>query len=572
MDIATIRRLVRRWAWLVVALAVIAGGTAAAVSYELPRTYQSQAVALVNPKQLTPSANPNGSFDFSYLGVDGLIATYVRLIDAGPVQQKLAEQGLPSTSSITAAAEKGTSLIDVTVTDSNPQVAYQVALKVIPAFNSALDELQAKVLGPNSTGRLDALVPWQLPAGPSSSPVSPTPARNILIGLVAGALLGAALAALLEFFDKSVKSEYDVRLKLDLPLLGPVLFKGRRFGRSRREEVALVTITHPTDPVSEAYRGIRTNLMFNAVDRPLRTLVVTSAVPGEGKTSTACNLAVAMAQAGNRVILVDADFRRPEIHRVFGRRENRGLGNLILGDAPEEELILNTQVPNLRVVASGASPPNPSELLGSARMKKVTERLMELSDVIIFDTPPVGAVTDATVLGARSDGVILVVERGRADVQSILRAKERLEAVGANLLGVVLNKVRQSEAAQYYYYQYYTLPVKAQGRASSRNGRPARAPVATGGMHLREDSASLAAITDRAELAMGTVRAPASLPSAAEAPRVVKSPAPPESPAAVPVPPAFSPPPPATPHALPPAPSPGGPVAAFPPISDKEVS
>jgi len=246
--------------------------------------------------------------------------------------------------------------------------------------------------------------------------------------------------------------------------------------REVAEEVALVTIREPDDAVSEAFRAIRTNLLFNSLDAKLRTLVVSSTVPGEGKTSTACNLAVAMAQAGNRVIIVDADFRRPELHRVFHKGRNVGLGNFILGDASEQDMILDTDVPNLRVICSGPTPPNPSELLGSQRMLKTIERLKELADVVIFDTPPVAAVTDATILAARTDGTILVVERGGTPIDAILQAKVKLDSVGARLLGIVLNKVRSGDAGAYYYYKYYAeaeargkKDVKSKARAATKH-------------------------------------------------------------------------------------------------------
>jgi non-specific protein-tyrosine kinase len=477
-------RLARRWAWMVMLLVLIAVVTAAAVSYELPRLYQTTTVALVNPKQV-PFANtgPGGNAVGSSFTPDQLVPTYVRLLQAGPVAGKLVTLGVPRTEGalageITAKPETGTSLIDITVTDRDPAIVLAVAQNVIPAFNSALAELQSRVAGDATTPRLDALVAWQVPTAAPTVPVSPRPLTNIGLAAIAGLALGIALAALLEFFDRTLKTEYDVRLRLGLTLLGPVLFKGRKAGFiGNREAVALVTVTHPKDPVSEAYRAIRTNLLFNALDRKLRTILVTSAIPGEGKTSTACNLAVTMAQAGNRVILVDADFRRPELHRVFHRDRNVGLGNLILGDLDDNAAIGNTEVPNLRLLCSGPTPPNPSELLGSRQMQQVIDRLTGMCDIVVFDTPPVGAVTDATVLATRTDGVVLVIERGRTPMKAVEHAREKLQAVGATLLGVVLNKVRSSEAAEYYYYRYYGESTGSNGKTAdvAPKGRPAAA-------------------------------------------------------------------------------------------------
>jgi non-specific protein-tyrosine kinase len=474
VEILQFGRVLRRWAWLIILFGLIAAVTAAAISYELPRTYEATTVALVNPKQLFP-ADVNA---ISSLPSDALVETYSRLITANPVYKKLIADGLPRTEDqltgeITTKVEPNTTLIDITIKDSDPAVTQRIAEDIIPAFNSSLSELQSRVATPGSTTQqLEGLVPWQVPSHPPTTPVSPRTSLNILIALVAGIGLGVGFAFLLEYLDNTVKTELDVRQRLDQNLLGPVLYKPSKkralARRDAQEEVALVTVTQPKEPVSEAYRAIRTNLLFTSTERKLRTLVVTSAIPGEGKTSTACNLAVVMAQAGNRVVLVDADFRRPQIHKVF-HKSNVGLGNLILGDLAEEDLVVRTQVPNLSVVCSGPTPPNPSELLGSIRMQGVMERLQQVADIVIFDTPPVGAVTDATVLASRTDGVVLVVERGRTDVHNITRAIDKLKSVRANLLGVVLNKIRVSEATESYYYRYYTETPR-QGKSPNGNG------------------------------------------------------------------------------------------------------
>jgi len=240
--------------------------------------------------------------------------------------------------------------------------------------------------------------------------------------------------------------------------------------------LALVTSTHPKEPIAEAYKAIRTNLLFSLGEgQTLSTLVVTSTTPGEGKTSTACNLAVTLAQAGRRVILVDADFRRPKLHEVFGVGRNLGLGNLILRDRPEGDLITQTPVPNLLLLCSGPTPPNPSELLGSAVFNRIVEQLKAQCDVVVFDTPPVGAVTDATVLAARADGVLVVVDASRTAVSAILRTRDTLRSVNAKILGVVLNKARTSTGSEYYYYEEAAGP-----KSSSRAIPGARVTQAAG--------------------------------------------------------------------------------------------
>jgi capsular exopolysaccharide synthesis family protein len=209
-----------------------------------------------------------------------------------------------------------------------------------------------------------------------------------------------------------------------------------------------------SDPFAEQYKAVRTNLMFSRLDREMRTIVLTSTTPGEGKTTIACNLAVVIAQAGHRVILVDADFRKPAVHRIFGTSRKIGLGNLLLGDAGEDEALLDSGVPNLQLLATGPIPPNPSELLGSKSMQRVITRLSQRADIVLIDSPPASAVTDPTVIAALVDGVIVVVERGSTGVPAIIRTLSTLEGVGATLIGVVLNKVRSGDNGLDYYYAY----------------------------------------------------------------------------------------------------------------------
>ncbi|MDQ6748114.1 MAG: polysaccharide biosynthesis tyrosine autokinase [Candidatus Dormibacteraeota bacterium] len=470
MELERYWRVARRWLWLTIVLGLIAAITAGVVSYQQPKVYRATAVALVNPTQ---AILPNST---GVLTTDELVATYVHLLAQTPVRDQLVRFGnlggdQAGSVVVTALVEPGTTVVDINLDAADPQVALAAARAIIPAFNGSLDELQQEVQGASGATKLQALVPVRLPTAVPSNPVRPQPVRDAVIALVAGMVLGTGIGFLLERLDSTIKSEADVRALLDLPLLGAVAFKAVRGGRAgAAEEVALVTVREPDDAVSEAFRAIRTNLLFSTVDRPLRSIVVTSTIPGEGKTSTACNIAVAMAQAGSRVILVDADFRRPALHRIF-KFDNLGLGNLILGDRLEEEVIRATGIRNLRVVCSGPTPPNPSELLGSAGMRRANERLLELADVVIYDTPPVGAVTDASVLGARADGVILVVERGRPPVQKIQKVRDTLNSVGASILGAVLNKLLDDEAG--YYSEYYNRSSSAGKRSTRKRPKPA---------------------------------------------------------------------------------------------------
>jgi capsular exopolysaccharide synthesis family protein len=207
-------------------------------------------------------------------------------------------------------------------------------------------------------------------------------------------------------------------------------------------------------PVVEAYKALRTNLLFSSVDREVKTIVVTSAVANEGKSRTAANLAIVLAQAGHRTLLVDADFRRPSQHRIFGRVRNVGLSNLFVQEMPDTSLFaLDEQVKDLVVLPSGPTPPNPSELLGSAQMKALLARFRKGFDYVVMDTPPVNAVTDASVLAAVADGAIIIVETNKATYPAVQHAKQALERVGGKVLGSVMNKVKAAGGA-YYHYEY----------------------------------------------------------------------------------------------------------------------
>ena len=214
----------------------------------------------------------------------------------------------------------------------------------------------------------------------------------------------------------------------------------------------LITVADPRSPVSEAYRTLRTNLDFSSLDKPIKTMLLTSAGPEEGKSTVLANLAVATAQAGRKVVLVDGDLRRPTLHSIFNRKNDVGLTTMIVDDAAMESPPLqDTGVEGLQLVSSGPLPPNPSELLGSRRMEEIIAALLERADVVLFDAPPVVAVTDAAVLATKVDGVLLVINAGGTKRDYARAAKARLEKVNANLLGAVLNNVRFDVSLHRYY-------------------------------------------------------------------------------------------------------------------------
>ena len=214
--------------------------------------------------------------------------------------------------------------------------------------------------------------------------------------------------------------------------------------------MSLITLTDPRSPLSEAYRTLRTNLSFYSLDRPIRTLVVTSPTPQEGKSTTIANLAVTFAQGGSRTILVDCDLRRPSLHTLFNLKLEPGLTNMVLDESSAPPL-QKTEVDNLWLLTCGTKPPNPADFLGSKKIDQVIATLTGLADIVLFDAPPVTAVTDAAVLGAKVDGVLLVIHAGKTRRDHAERAKELLEKAKVRLVGATLtNAPKDSSLGNYY--------------------------------------------------------------------------------------------------------------------------
>lgn len=291
--------------------------------------------------------------------------------------------------------------------------------------------------------------PAQLP----ENPVRPRTLQNTALAAVVGAMLAVGVVFLIEYLDDTVKSEEDVAEAMNLSVLGAI----GRVPRERQDE-KLVCVGGSRSPLGEAYRVLRDNLRFCDVDHPIRTLLVTSSGPEEGKSTIVANLAAVMAQAGSRVIVVDADLRRPLMSKLFLLDGQRGgVTNALMGDqdAPLDGYLQATEVEGLRVLTSGSCPPNPSELLGSDRMKQLIERLKEEADIVLFDTPPSLVASDAAVLATQLDGVLMVVEAGATRRDMAARGVESLRQVGARVYGAVLNQVSRRQGGYYYYYHNY---------------------------------------------------------------------------------------------------------------------
>ena len=287
--------------------------------------------------------------------------------------------------------------------------------------------------------------------------------QKMLLGFLFGAFLAILTAFFLEYLDQTIKTSADVERVLEVPVLGLIPLEPIKNGQAtpggpgrRRPSLPLVSLLSPDHPASEAYRTLRTNVTFvNAEQRQLQLLVVTSPGPGEGKSTTAANLAITLAQQGSKTLLVDADLRRPLVHRAFNLVQEPGLTDVLVGTAELREAIRPNVIPNLDVLPAGALPPNPSELLGAESMQQLLAQLRSQYETVLFDSPPTLAVTDATVLGASSDAVILVVRAGETDEVAAQRALQQLRRVQARVAGTVLNGIQKQRDRYYNYYSYY---------------------------------------------------------------------------------------------------------------------
>jgi len=296
-------------------------------------------------------------------------------------------------------------------------------------------------------------------------PIGPSRTTNALLAAAVGLALAVGVAFLVEYLDDTLKTSDDIQSVLTLPTLGSIA----RINPAKSLTDTLIVAAHPKSHIAEAYRVLRTNIEFSSVDNPVRTLMITSSSPTEGKSTSIANLGIAMAEAGKRVIIVDSDLRRPVQHKLFEANNSVGLTNLLMADEPNvAEFVVPTGVNNLGLVTCGPIPPNPAELLGSQRMAHTIQLLRQHADVVLFDSPPALAVTDAAVLGAQMDGVVLVVDAGKTRRGEAERAMTTLEQVGVHVLGALLNRLQTGRRGYGYYYYYYSS--EGEGKKRRRRG------------------------------------------------------------------------------------------------------
>ncbi|TAN34306.1 polysaccharide biosynthesis tyrosine autokinase [bacterium] len=467
MELTRYLRVIRQRLWMIVVCPLVAAAAAGIVSYMLPPVYEAHVSLYVRPAQPITSTDPTTAA----LTSDQVLRTYADWMTQRPILDSVdSELGLglryeDLLKKIKVTPQPNTLLLDVAVKDTNPAVARDIANQLVSDFTDTVKRTQAQAAQVSTADNLVVTSPAVLP----DRPVSPNKTLNIAVAFAAGLLLAIGLAFLLDYLDQSVKSDEDLTERSGLVAIGHIAYQAAGTGK-RGELVTLVD----QSPAAEAYKALRTSLLYSTIDQELKEIVITSAGAGEGKSRTAANLAVALAHSGYKTLLIDADFRRPSQHRIFGRIRNVGLTNLIVQDVGEEEAVTPVDsVANLWLLTSGPTPPNPSEMLGSARMRELMDRLRSFFNYVIVDTPPVNAVTDALILAAFANGTIVVVEQGRTTFPALRHAKQMLDRVGARTAGAVMNKVRASAGSYAYTYGYYTTP--ANGRAAS-NGSMASEP------------------------------------------------------------------------------------------------
>lgn len=316
-------------------------------------------------------------------------------------------------------------------------------------YNTLLTRMkETSLTGGLKTSNIRILDPVEVPR----LPVKPNKKLNIMLALIVGLTLGAGITFFLEYLDDTIRTPDDLEHNLPIPLLGAI---GAAETGKKGEEglVELFAFNSPRSSMAECIRSIRTNVVFSSSNVPKKALMITSAGPKEGKTIIAANLAVTMAQAGKNTLVVDADMRRPRLNKLFGVERTPGLSNLLVEDIDLKSVIKSTNVPNLSILCCGHVPPNPSELLGTDAMEILCNKMKDMFDYVIFDSPPAMSVTDAIVLARLCDGVILIVKSGFTKRDPVMRTISQLSDAKSKLLGAVLNNV--DFVRDRYYYQYY---------------------------------------------------------------------------------------------------------------------
>ncbi|ADU00741.1 polysaccharide biosynthesis tyrosine autokinase [Mycolicibacterium gilvum] len=458
-----VKLLRSRWVTVGVTLAATVLG-AVAVSLLTTPQYQASTRLFVSTAAGSSLADTYQGNRFS----QDRVVSYAELLTGETLAQRTIDKlGLNMSASalranVSASAKPNTVLIDVLVLDESPVRARDVANALSEEFVSLVRELEAPADGSDPDSRVVVEQRASIP----QQPVVPKTFRNVVTGLVLGLVLGIGLAVLRDVVDNTVKTKEKLEEITGTGMVGSI-----PLDRARRNQPA-ISYEQDNSPIAEAFRKLRTNLQFLAVDNPPRVIVVTSSMPHEGKSTTAINIALALAEAEHSVVLVDGDMRRAMLHKYLDLVGTVGFSTVLSGAAPIAEALQKTRFPGLTVLAAGAIPPNPSELLGSQAARKLLNELRGQFDYVIVDSTPLLAVTDAAILAAGADGVLIMARFGQTKREHLTHAVASLESVGAPLLGAVFTMTPSRGGSSYSYsysYGYYGEDV---GKRPSRTTPP----------------------------------------------------------------------------------------------------
>ncbi|WP_435745261.1 polysaccharide biosynthesis tyrosine autokinase [Nocardioides sp. SYSU DS0663] len=445
MELKDYWRTVRRRWKLILTTVLLTVGIAAAYTWTVTPQYASSA-------RLFVSTTPSDTAD-AYQGnlfASQRVTSYAEIVDgrrlAGRVADALGGERTVTEllETVSASVVPETVILEITATDPDPIEARDIAQAYAEELSDLVPELEAP--GAEERTLINATITDDAVA--SDEPVSPQPVRNLGLAFVLGLLLGIGLAVLRELLDTTIGSNEDVEAVTETPILGHIIADGGAV-RSQPAEVL-----GSASPWAEAFRVLRTNMQYVEVDHEQRVFVVSSSLPGEGKTTTAANLAVTMAMAGQRVALVECDLRRPLIASRLGLDGATGTTSVLIGKVSLEDALQPYQDTGLQVLACGPIPPNPSELLQSHAMTAMLEQLRSRFDTVILDAPPLLPVTDAALLTAQVDGAMVVVRHGRTTRDQLMHAVERLTNVDAKTVGVVINAAPARKSNRSYGYGY----------------------------------------------------------------------------------------------------------------------
>lgn len=442
-------RVIRRSWLLVLALSTLglAGGAALTLSATPLYSSTTKVFVAVQSTGTTTSELVQGNS-----AAQQKVSSYIDVVTTASVLQPvideldLDESVATLAGRVTAASKVNTVVIDITVQHPDAATAAKIAGAVGSSFAKVVTEdLETPTSGGPSLVRIGTIEPPVVP----TTPTSPKLTTNLVLGLAVGLVLGIAAALIRSTLDTRVRTQEDVRAVTELPVLGGIGFD------PAATKQPLIVHVDPRNPRAESFRTLRTNVQFVDLDDTVRSFTITSSLPSEGKSTTAANLAIAMAESGVRVIIVDADLRRPRLDDVLGVEGAAGLTDVLIGRAELDDVIHPWGSGGLHVLPAGRIPPNPSELLGSARMRALVDHLSTAFDYVIIDAPPLLPVTDAALLARLTDGALVIAAAGRASRNQLRVALDALASVGGRTLGLVMTMLPTKGAGSYGYGTYY---------------------------------------------------------------------------------------------------------------------